>query len=144
MDGAMVDRWNIFDGLDWQKRIKDADERLRGWARWQRNAGIRIDYPPESSFVKVMKPPDEEEQAGARHVSVMPTDVDALEVETILTRWRMHARLWRYWRIIDIEYRTGGSSDQKAKRLARGLDRREYRHRVEHVQIILADELGLP
>jgi len=133
-----------FDAVRWDERIKEAHERLAGWARWQRNAGIRINYPPESSFVKIMKPADEEEQAGARHVSVMPPDLEALEVETVLTRWRMHETAWRYWRYIDIEYRTGGSAEQKARRIARGLDRRTYSDRVRYIKMLVADELGLP
>lgn len=129
--------WSLDDHAEERDKIKAANARLEAWARWQRSSGINIDYPKASAFVRVMTPAPIEEQAGARHVAPMPTDEDAMEVDRVLAGWRLARR--RYWKIIHVEYRTGGSSEQKARRC--GMCRADYRARLARVQLLLAETL---
>lgn len=131
--------WTAEDHAAERAKIARGHNALTGWATWQRNPGIHTDFPPESSFVRAMAPPPTEEQAGARHVTVMPTDEEAERVDRILAHWRAFNP--RYWKIVHVEYRTGGGSERKARRC--GFSRPEYRKRLERVQIMVADALDL-
>jgi len=131
--------WTRFDRTEDDAGRGEADKRLEGWARWQRSSGIHTDYPPASAIERVMKPSDIEEQAGARHVSSMPSDAEAEEIDRILAQIRIHPRQFRYWKLAQIEYCTYGSQEVKAKMA--GLPRMYYRHRLQHLQLLVAHAL---
>lgn len=132
---AMHDmHWTDEDRIAESERIKRGRLYLERWSRWQRATGIRLDYSPTSTVVPVVAP--EEPQAGARHVSVMPPDDEAMAVDGVLAQWRVHRK--RYWKLIRVEYMTGGSSEQKARRCGFG-SRADYRKRLESIQGMVAD-----
>lgn len=124
---------------DQQSRVQLADLRVAAWARWQRSSGVHVGYPPESSFARVMQPADEEEQAGARHLSPEATDDEAMQVDRILARWRIHYR--RRFRLIKTEFLWYASAQEKARR--HGLKRDAYRERITKILGCMADELNI-
>jgi hypothetical protein len=120
-------------------RVKAADERVAAWARWSRSSGVYLGFPPESPFVRVMKPQEVEEQAGARHVSVDAPDDEAMAVDHVLAHWRIWNR--RRYRIVHTEFFVYGPASVKAAR--HGLGRKAWRARVDETLGLMADELGI-
>ena len=120
-------------------RIREADKRVAAWAHWQRSSGVYLGYPPESPIVRVMRPADEEEQAGARHVSVDCPDDEAMQVDGVLARWKLHSR--RRYRIIRTEFLYAGPAWEKAHR--HGMKRDAWRATVDRTLDRMAIELGI-
>jgi hypothetical protein len=121
--GFRLDRLSPEDSQLWKSRINWADGRLEAWARWQRTDGPhRVDYPRQSSFACVMKPADEEPQAGARHVAMDATDDEAMRIDAVVSDWKVHHRNW--FRVVRKEYLTLGATEKKAREL--GVSRVEY------------------
>lgn len=114
-----------------------ADRRLEGWANWQRDGRPKIGFPTRSAIVSVMKPADEEAQAGARHVAIVAGDEAALEVDRIVAGLRL--RQARYWKIIRVAYLVGGTRETKADQL--GFSVHDYRHRLRWVQLAVGEAL---
>ena len=132
--------WTPLDTAQEKARVQEADDRVAAWARWQRSHGIHLNYPPESAFVRVMRPSDVEEQAGARHLAVDPPDDEAMQVDAILAKWRI--KHLRRYKIIRTEFLYSGPAWEKAKR--HGMNRLTWRQKVDQVLSYMADELGLP
>lgn len=135
-----LERWSPEDSAEWRDRIGSADGRLEAWARWQRTASPdRLNYPQSSSFACAMKPSDEEQQAGARHLrsDLTCTDEEALEVDAVLADWKVHHRGW--FKVARKEYLTSGASEKKAREL--GLNRAEYRRQLDALRIAMWKEL---
>jgi len=132
--------WTPLDTAQEKARVREADDRVASWARWQRSHGINLDYPPESAFVRVMRPSDVEEQAGARHLAVDPPDDEAMQVDGIIARWRIqHVRRYK---ILRTEFLYHAPASVKAHR--HGMSRLAWRQKVDQVLSYMADELGIP
>lgn len=136
-----LDRWAPEDSAEHKDRMDEADLRLAAWGRWQLTASPdTLNYPRQSPFVRVMKPSDEEAQAGARHVrsDLTCTDEEALEVDAVLADWKTHHRGW--WKVARKEYLTGGPSEKKAREL--GINRAEYRRQLDLLRMAMWKELA--
>ena len=120
-------------------RVKEADRRVAAWAHWQRSSGVYLGYPPESPFVRVRRPTEVEEQAGARHVACDCPDDEAMQVDGVFARWRLMHR--RRYRILRTEFLYHGPAWEKAAR--HGMKRDAWRARVDQTLGLMADELGI-
>jgi hypothetical protein len=132
--GFRLDRLSAEDGQLWRERISWADGRLEAWSRWQSTDGAhRVGYPRSSSFARVMTPADQEQQAGARHVAMDATDDEAMQIDAIISDWKIHHRNW--FRVVRKEYMTGGPSEKKARELF--LSRSEYGRLLDALRVDL-------
>jgi len=129
--------WTPVETREEAELLALADRRLEGWANWQRDGKPRIGFPTQSPIVSVMKPADEEAQAGARHVAIVAGDEAALEVDRIVAQLRRRQKRW--YKVIRVEYLTYGPRDIKAERL--GFSVHEFRHRLRWVQLVVAEAL---
>jgi hypothetical protein len=138
-NGFRLDRLTAEDSAIWKDRIAWADGRLEAWARWQGTDGAhRLNYPRSSSFARVMTPADQEQQAGARHVAMDATDDEAMQIDAVVSDWKVHHRNW--FRVARKEYMTGGPSEKKARELS--LSRSEYGRLLDALRADLWKELA--
>lgn len=132
--------WTIEDSAEHRERITWADARIWAWARWQGSDNpAKLGYPAASPIMAVMKPADEEAQAGARHVRVdiSCTDDEAMEVDAVIADWKVHHRLW--FRLVRREYFGAGPVEKKSRELGMGV--REYRRQLDRLRLAMQREL---
>lgn len=133
-----LDGWTAEDSAERRQKLDYAEMRLSGWAAWSGLASPdMVGHASASSFVRAMTPSDEEMQAGARHCASECSDEEALEVDSIVSRWSKTSRGW--WKVVHKEYFTGGPQEKKAREL--GLNRDTYRARLAELQFAIAVEL---
>lgn len=133
------DRWTAADSQERRDRIKDADTRLDAWARWSRLQPGVGGASSSNWFMALGAKPDEEGQAGAKHVAAGCPDEEAMEVDGVVASW-MIDEPW-YWKVARYEYLHGGTQDLKANRL--GISKAFYRQLLDELRTVLWRELDL-